>query len=99
MDPDTLSAHFQKAREVIREFQSFAVSLMTETEKIVHQNPIIRAALGYVLSLAEVDFVICGVNRLSELEGLLSAAKYLDPIPFSRFAIEDLMILDPRNWP
>ncbi|MBS1962176.1 MAG: aldo/keto reductase [Bdellovibrionales bacterium] len=59
----------------------------------------LEAALGYSLSVPEIDRVICGVNNATQLEEILIAAKKtVDPRSFSAFASEEPLLLDPSRW-
>lgn len=90
MDPDSLPSYFDSIRNHLREYHRF----------IKHRgiDPV-RAALGFVAGLEEVDVVICGVNNLLQLEEICRAAK--DPVDsgmFTDFAIDDTSILNPSLW-
>jgi aryl-alcohol dehydrogenase-like predicted oxidoreductase len=55
-----------------------------------------EAALGWVLGLDEVDYVIVGVNSTKQLEELLA----VEPLKWDYdFSIQDENVLDPRRWP
>lgn len=65
----------------------------------------VQAALGYVLSLPQVDQVICGVNTSNQLRELcesafdnpvLSGAGDLDF--FTKYGLDDPKILNPSQW-
>ncbi len=75
------------------------VETMTNTFQMVCKNEgweYYEAALGYVLSFDEVDWVIVGVNSAKQLEQLLT----VKPLKWDYdFSITDENILDPRRWP
>lgn len=59
----------------------------------------IQAALGFVLSIPEVDHIICGVNSSNQLQELIEAmVTNLKLSDFERFAREDPLLLDPSKW-
>jgi hypothetical protein len=58
-----------------------------------------RAALGFALGLAEVDYVVLGVNSRLQLQEILS--RQTDGgtgTDWRRFAIDDASMLDPSQW-
>ncbi len=55
-----------------------------------------EAALGWVLGLEEIDWVIVGVNSARQLEQLLKVS----PLKWDYdFSVTDQTVLDPRRWP
>lgn len=59
----------------------------------------VEAALGFVCNLDLVDYVVCGVNTLVQLEELVAAAQVkVDPGLFADFAMDDSNILNPAMW-
>jgi len=55
-----------------------------------------EAALGWVLGLEDIDYVIVGVNNAEQLRQLLE----VKPLRWDYdFSIQDEMVLDPRKWP
>jgi len=61
----------------------------------------LEAALGFALSLPEVDRTVIGVTHLDELKQILSAAANPVPedFPWADCAAGDLDVIDPRRWP
>ena len=61
-----------------------------------------EAALGFALGLDTVDVVLCGVQRLAELDALLAAAARaaaVEPRWFAGVGCADAELLDPSQWP
>ncbi|MHB8917538.1 MAG: aldo/keto reductase [Desulfocucumaceae bacterium] len=90
MDPDSLPPYFDRVRDQLRNYRRFIKQLGITP---------VKAALGFVAGLEEVDVVICGVNNLLQLEEICRAAK--DPVDsgmFTDFAIDDTSILNPSLW-
>lgn len=90
MDPDKLSPFFNKIRGHLKMYH-----------QAIRQEGIspVRAALGFVAGLDEVDVVLCGVNNSRQLKDIVRHLK--DPVKsdmFSGFAIEDATILNPSMW-
>jgi len=55
-----------------------------------------EAALGWVLGLPEIDYIIVGVNSAEQLAQLLD----VKPLQWDYdFSITDENVLDPRRWP
>ena len=89
MEPDELPAALATAREPLVRFRQLAAENAWTP---------VRAALGFVTGLAEVDTVICGVNDRAQFRELLSSS---DPLPvelFNALAFEDRNIIDPTRW-
>lgn len=90
MDPDSLPSYFNSIRNHLREYHRFI--------KARGIDPV-RAALGFVAGLEEVDVVICGVNNLLQLEEICQAVKYpVESLMFADFAIDDTSMLNPSQW-
>jgi aryl-alcohol dehydrogenase-like predicted oxidoreductase len=90
MDPNHLPRKLHSVRRRLEHFQ--------KTMREMGVTPL-QAALGFVLSLDEVDKVICGVNHHRQLKEMIESMN--NPIPnidFSSFAMDDEMILNPSNW-
>lgn len=58
----------------------------------------VQAALGFVMGLEDVDYVICGVNDLKHFEELCGVSPLSDSQDFSKWAIDDPMMVDPSRW-
>jgi aryl-alcohol dehydrogenase-like predicted oxidoreductase len=89
MEPDELPAALATAREPLVRFRQLAAKNAWTP---------VRAALGFVTGLAEVDKVICGVNDRAQLRELLSSSDPLPAEPFNALALEDRDIIDPTRW-
>lgn len=64
-----------------------------------HELLPLQAALGYALSIPEIDRVVVGVTSADELAEIVSAANAKSQhIPWRDFAIDDDILLDPRKW-
>lgn len=61
-------------------------------------SPVV-AALNFVLQIPEIDVVICGVNKLDQLEEIVSASKrVVDTQDMRRFRFNDETLLNPALW-
>jgi aryl-alcohol dehydrogenase-like predicted oxidoreductase len=91
MDPRHLPPHLHCAIAQLSAFQRAAERLGLSP---------MQAALRFVVALAEVSCVICGVNNHHQLQEIC-AAEQRDPRPedWSRFALDDEGIVDPTKWP
>ncbi len=58
----------------------------------------VRAALGFLLNIPEIDFIICGVNNYNQLNEICNEAVTVKSIDFTNFALSDVAILNPSNW-
>jgi aryl-alcohol dehydrogenase-like predicted oxidoreductase len=76
--------------EVYQQIKSFHLAC------IDHNLELHEAALGWVLGLKDVDYVIVGVNSAEQLKQLLE----VKPLRWDYdFSIQDENILNPRKWP
>lgn len=91
MFPERLPAHFAPVRDHLECYFS-AVRRCGLTP--------LQAALGFVLGIAELDCVLCGVNSLEQLQEISAAAGAPGGVlPYADFASRDEAILDPSRWP
>jgi aryl-alcohol dehydrogenase-like predicted oxidoreductase len=90
MDPAALPRYFDPVRDHIKRYRGYLNGLgMTP----------LAAALHFATSVPEVDSIICGVARGSELRQICAALRSPRKIPdFSQFAVDDPAILDPSAW-
>lgn len=89
LSPEALSSYFNPVKTHIKEYNDFI--------KESGISPL-QAALGFALSLNEVDTVICGVNNHQQLKEICNVAASHNYINFDRFAITDESILNPSKW-
>ena len=89
MDPDSLPAHFNTVKPHLKHYRN--------SIRERGFSPV-RAALGFVIGLPEIDFVICGVNDHKQLQELCAIHAIYDADEFRSFAIEDETILNPTLW-
>lgn len=90
VDPTELPAGLARARQPLHEFRQAAHA--------AGLSPI-EAALGFVLSVEEVDVALCGVTSLTQLVDLISASQANVTTPsWRQFAIHDVQILNPSLW-
>lgn len=54
--------------------------------------------LGFVLSHAQIRRLVVGVDNLSQLQQILSAAQHPSPLPPPSLSCEDLDLIDPSRW-
>jgi aryl-alcohol dehydrogenase-like predicted oxidoreductase len=89
MEPLRLPAYFYPIRKHLAHYR----------EKIeeLGLTPL-QAALGFVISLAPVDSVICGVINHKQLHEICSNFYPCDLDIFREFAIKDDVILNPSLW-
>lgn len=89
MEPNTLPNYFDAVKpHLVRYHEYLLRSGVTP----------VKAALGFVTGLDEIDVVICGVNNHQQLEELCAATTPIPAINFFDFAIYDDLILNPSKW-
>lgn len=60
---------------------------------------LLHGAISFIQGLSEVDVMVCGVNNRNQLKEIIHCMNNQTlNIDFSRFAIQDEMILNPSNW-
>ena len=89
MEPAALPPQFEPIRNRCREWRAFC-----EKRGL---SPL-RAALGFVAGLREVDSIVCGVETSGQLEEILAAAGPLDAAEFRALALDDPDFVDPHRW-
>lgn len=89
MSPETLPSFFDSVREHLKTYH-----------RTIHQHGLtpIRAALGFLINIPDIDFIICGVNNHTQLKEICSEAVPVESINFSSFALSDESILNPSSW-
>ena len=58
----------------------------------------LRAALGFAVSIPEIDVIVCGVNNRMQLNEIIDNTSALDPADFAPFAVSDEAMVDPSRW-
>ena len=59
----------------------------------------LQACIGFVNSLAEIDYIVVGVDSLSQFKEIVEAKKNLKKIDFPNISCNDENLLYPSNWP
>ncbi len=91
MPPEELSDYFEPIRPLMQDYwAALGASGMTAVE----------AALAFVRRNKNIDQVLVGVTSRNELEEILTAfaGSSFDEFDFSRFAVADRRMVDPRLW-
>lgn len=91
MPPNDLSAGFVSVVDHIKDYRTYISKRGLSP---------IQAALGFVLSIEEVDVALCGVNNLQQLTEISDLArdnKVLAP-DFEKFAVLDEKVITPSLW-
>lgn len=72
-----------------------------EIERMTRESGKLKACIGFLSNLPEVDFAVVGVTRAAELAEIVSAFEDGDSnaIDYSELAIADERYLLPMNWP
>ena len=92
MDPATLPPHLADAAAWLESWrQAMAVEGLDA----------IAGALACVRARPEIDVIVAGVTCAGELREIAAAAARPLPagVDWSQFALKDVAITDPRNWP
>lgn len=89
MEPATLPAHFASVRAHLLCYHDFL------KERGI--SPV-RAALGFLASLDDIDAIVCGVNNHRQFIEICQSSAPLPGIDFSQFALTDTAILNPSLW-
>ncbi|MCC6544191.1 MAG: aldo/keto reductase [Nitrospirae bacterium] len=89
MSPETLPPFFDSVREHLKNYS-----------RIIHQHGLTpaRAALGFLNNIADIDYIICGVNNHTQLKEICAEVIPVEAIDFTSFALSDESILNPSNW-
>lgn len=89
MSPEALPPFFDSMREHLENYH-----------RTVHQHGLtpVRAALGFLIGIPDIDFIICGVNNHTQLKEICTEAVPVESMDFSSFALSDESILNPSNW-
>lgn len=89
MSSETLPPFFDSVREHLKNYH-----------RTIHKHGLtpVRAALGFLISIPDIDFIICGVNNHSQLKEICAEAVPVGSMDFSSFALSDETILNPSNW-
>jgi aryl-alcohol dehydrogenase-like predicted oxidoreductase len=89
--PDKLPAHFTRVRPHIENYQKHLRQ---------HNLSPVRAAVGFVAGVKELDAIIVGVTNHQELQEVCTEMNSpFSPNGLKEFALEDASILDPSAWP
>lgn len=74
--------------------------LLTKYRLFLQENHItqLQAALGFVNQIQEVDIMLTGIENSQQLQEIITAIKHPVSVDFSKFAINDPLILNPSSW-
>lgn len=90
MEQDLWPAYFAPYYPLLRRFHDRAAGLALTP---------LQAALGFVQSVPEVDYVVCGVNTLAQWRELVDAADgRIDIHQFDGVRCDDPSLVDPSQW-
>lgn len=59
----------------------------------------LQGAIGFAKSFANVRYCVVGINNLFQLEEIFGYWSNTKPIKTVQTKVDDLAIIDPRNWP
>lgn len=59
----------------------------------------LQACIGFVNSLAEIDYIVVGVDSFSQFKEITEVKKDLNKIDFPNISCNDEKLLYPSNWP
>lgn len=90
MEQNSWPTYFFQYQPLLRKFHEIAADLALTP---------LQAALGFVQSVPEVDYVVCGVNTLTQWSDLIAAADIrVDLRQFNTVRCDDSCLLDPSRW-
>lgn len=89
MSPETLPPFFDSVREHLKNYH-----------RVIHRHGLtpVRAALGFLINIPDINFIICGVNNHTQLKEICAEAVPVESMDFSSFSLSDEFILNPSNW-
>ncbi len=87
IDAEMLPVHLEKLKKHHIKYCNFVKN---------NKLSFIQSALSFVNAIEELDYIICGVNNLSQLQELLAIE--LLKFDFSLFNVNDENIIDPSKW-
>jgi aryl-alcohol dehydrogenase-like predicted oxidoreductase len=90
IDPEELPARLAAAEPPLRRYR--------ELRRRSGLTPI-EAALGFVRAVPGVDVALVGANSAGELEECALALHKPPAMDYTPLALEDLNLIDPRQWP
>jgi len=89
MKPENLPEHFAAVRQHLEYYHNFLRDRGISP---------VRAALGFLSSLDDIDVIVCGVNSLCQFIEICRSSDPLPDIDFSQFALDDAATLNPSLW-
>lgn len=90
LTPEDLPASLQRLQDHLREYRATLESWQLTT---------IQAPLWFLADIAEIDYVVCGVDNRQQFKELcLIAGAAHECYDFSRFAIDDESLVNPALW-
>ena len=90
MTPEAAAAKLPQAVEKLRDWRDALAEAGVSP---------LAAALGFALQAPNVDRVVIGVHSAAHLSECLSALAAAPRLDYTRFASNDLDLIDPRRWP
>ena len=87
--PKKINKKFIKCKKNISEFEKFVLSKNISKEE---------ACIRYILNFKEIDKIIIGINSKQQLINNISYSKKKKLIVPRKLILNDISILDPRNW-
>ena len=85
-----IPVYFDTIREKLESYHAFI--------KASELTPL-KAALGFVASLPEIDHIICGVNNVQQLREIgMASQTQINWKDFKHFAILDESVVNPAHW-
>ena len=90
MEPERVSSYFSPITPQLKEIAARALS---------EGMTVLEMALGFANGVKEIDYGICGVNTVEQLEQIVTASRTsLSPNDYMDLEIKDSMYLNPSNW-
>ena len=89
VSPDTLTAHFDPVKNVLKAFHAKALSLDISPA---------HAALHYLLRLPEIEKIIIGVESLNQFEDIFNNFPDKVDMNFDEYFTDKIEILNPVLW-
>lgn len=92
VEPGQLGDHFERVRPLLESFH--------DAVRAAGLSPF-QACLRFALNTPGLDVVLCGVNKITELQELVAESPVGAGLGFDtdQFAIDDTAIVHPQNWP
>jgi len=90
MQPDLIPQYFLPIKKNIE--------LLEELSRELSKNKL-DLALGYVMSIPQIDQIIVGVNNLCQLKEMIDVKRLnLDPLDLVKYSINNPLFTNPSKW-